>query len=347
MVAALGAVSCTSDRTPTDPSAEINERAARTSAWTIQDLGTLGGTFSTATAINATSVVVGWSHLTEGSFERHAFVWQNGVMSDLGTRGVESEATTINRRGVIVGWSRAAGGGQRAVRWVNGTIEDLGVEGANSQALGINDFGVTVGWSEAQPFRGQPRAFRWEDGVLTDLGTLGGTYAVANAINHRGVIVGGSSTAAGDGHAFRWEKGVMEDLGTGGRMPPSAAADINDKGEIVGALGPEPDSQGSELERRLPFLYSHGVLAEIGDLGQQTFPNGISHRSLIVGERLEDPFDVFGTRDAWVWENGVFTLLPELSDGNSSALGVNRRDEIVGYSQNTAEGFIHAVLWRR
>jgi probable HAF family extracellular repeat protein len=347
MIAALGAVSCTSDRTPTDPSAEINERAARTSAWTIQDLGTLGGTFSTATAINAAGVVVGSSNLTEGGF-RHAFVWQDGVMSDLGTPGVESEATAINRRDVIVGWSRVAGEGQRAVRWVNGTIEDLGVGGPNSQAVDINDFGVIVGWSGGtDPFRDR-RAFRWEDGVLTDLGTLGGTWATAGAINNRGIIVGASEAPGGDlWHAFRWEKGVMQDLGTGGRMPPSAATDINDKGEIVGYLGPELDSQGSELERRLPFLYSHGVLAEIGDLGQQTFPNGISHRSLIVGERLEDPFDAFGTRDAWVWENGVFTLLPELSDGNSSALGVNRRDEIVGYSQNTAEGFTHAVLWRR
>lgn len=345
MIAALGGVSCTSDPAVTDPS-DPDLRRARSTAWTVQDLGTLGGTSSMATAINAASVVVGSSTVSEGSFERHAFVWQHGVMSDLGTPGVESEATAINRRGVIVGWRRTAGGGKQAVRWVHGTIEDLGVGGVNSQATGINDFGVIVGWSGGELFRDR-RAFRWVDGVLTDLGTLGGTSATANAINRRGVIVGTSQTAAGDLHAFRWEKGVMVDLGTGGNMPPSIAHAINDKGEIAGTLGPEADSQGEELQRRLPFLYSHGVLTQIRDVGAQTDPNGINSHTLIVGGFRADPFDDLADLGSWVWENGVSTVLPELFAGTSSALGVNRRDEIVGYSQIAAEGPAHAVLWHR
>jgi probable HAF family extracellular repeat protein len=48
----------------------------------MRDLGTLGGTFSTATDINDSGVVVGWSDARSGDL--HAFRWRNGRMEDLG-----------------------------------------------------------------------------------------------------------------------------------------------------------------------------------------------------------------------------------------------------------------------
>jgi probable HAF family extracellular repeat protein len=50
-------------------------------------------------------------------------------------------------------------------------------------------------------------------GVMRALGTLGGSYAIAFAINERGDIVGESETASGAVHVFVWRDGVMIDLG--------------------------------------------------------------------------------------------------------------------------------------
>ena len=49
----------------------------------MQDLGTLGGTRSEALAVNASGVIVGWAQTTQG--DDHAFIWRDGVMTDLNT----------------------------------------------------------------------------------------------------------------------------------------------------------------------------------------------------------------------------------------------------------------------
>jgi probable HAF family extracellular repeat protein len=54
------------------------------------DLGTLGGRSSFAAAVNGRGQVIGDSDTGTGSTgtgEGHAFLWQNGSMTDLGTLG--------------------------------------------------------------------------------------------------------------------------------------------------------------------------------------------------------------------------------------------------------------------
>jgi probable HAF family extracellular repeat protein len=334
-----------------EPTAEPDLELAATAAYIVRDLGTLGGLSSWALGINDAGAVVGASALGAYPDTRsHAFVWRNGVMTDLGTLagGQSSQATAINQDGTIVGWSHNRAGDMRAVRWKNGTKRSLGtLGGRNSQALAINVYGVIVGWSETAS--GNRHAFIWKDGVMTDLGTMGGTFSTATGINRAGAVVGYSTTATSGNksHAFKWKGGVFKDLGTGGTQSSWATA-INTKGQIVGGLGPLPDAAGEELDWSTPFRFYQDVMTWLPTYRHRSSSaNAISPGGIIVG-RSEDPRaeEESYAEEAWVWENGTIQGLPKLAPGHSGAYGVNLAGNIVGNSESAA-GWSHAVLWRR
>jgi probable HAF family extracellular repeat protein len=64
---------------------------ASANGYTFSDLGTLGGSMSSATAINNVGQIVGWSDpvdLPFPSISRHATLWNDGAhVTDLGTLG--------------------------------------------------------------------------------------------------------------------------------------------------------------------------------------------------------------------------------------------------------------------
>src|SRR5437588_514051 len=61
-------------------------RPCAAQGYTVTDLGTLGGSTSRAGAINQSGQVIGDAMLP-GDAVTHAFLWENGVMRDLGTLG--------------------------------------------------------------------------------------------------------------------------------------------------------------------------------------------------------------------------------------------------------------------
>ena len=100
--------------------------------YTITELGTLPGFPSTnARAINASGQVVGSisnPHSPSKTGSSHAFLWEQGVLTDLGTLGgIGSEANAINDAGQVVGWTEVTGlAHPRPFLWERGVMTDLG-----------------------------------------------------------------------------------------------------------------------------------------------------------------------------------------------------------------------------
>jgi len=159
------------------------------------DLGTLGGTDSSAYAININGTIVGSSYTNGYQEPDHAFSYSNGHMTDLGTLGGSySYAYGINNAGTIAGEAYTAYDlAYHAFSYSNGIMTDLGTLGGNySLAHGINNSSTIVG--EAAGGNGY-RAFVDSNGIMTDLNTvlhndLGGAVLIdADGINDLGQIV--------------------------------------------------------------------------------------------------------------------------------------------------------------
>jgi probable HAF family extracellular repeat protein len=183
-----------------------------------------------ATSVNGFGKVAGW-YLTGPAdrLEQHAFVYENGALSDLGS----GYARGINDIGQVVGNDPST---NRAVMWDGGSVRDLGdLGGGSALASAINDRGQVVGFSWTAS--GDDHAFLWDAGSMTDLGTLAAGESRANAINNQGNIVG--QLYDGETHAFLYSAGVirrLDDLipaGSGWLL--ADAYDINDLGQIVGS----------------------------------------------------------------------------------------------------------------
>jgi probable HAF family extracellular repeat protein len=230
----------------------------------------LGRRWSAASAINDAGQIVGEMRVLPNVDLNHAFLYQQGNWTDLGTlppfgNSAYSVAESINEAGQIVGQSNTFVTGvlypsvrywaNRGFLYENGTMRDLGSLGASctqaindgrleercyeySSATDINNNAQIVGFSST-PSGPSAHAFLSTGTVLHDLGTLGGSESWAFAINDSGQIVGGSLNADETAYLpFLYDRGTMHDLNAlilNAAAPlPWAAYGINNFGQIVG-----------------------------------------------------------------------------------------------------------------
>lgn len=187
-----------------------------------RDLGLLPGTTNSAAyGINDLGVVVGSS----GSYP---FIWQNGVMSQLGS--ATGFAYSINSLGVVAGSANST-----PVMWdINGNAVPLATTAG--EAYRVNDSGQIVGYVNTNGSKG----FLWQNGALQILPLPTGVISSqARSLNDLGAIVGyGSFTTAPYTRALLWEDNIAMDLNS--LIPADSgwvlarAWDINTAGQIVG-----------------------------------------------------------------------------------------------------------------
>ena len=326
--------------------------------YTITILGTtLGGDYNDPGEINNMGEVTGDSPLLHDE-NWHAFLWQNGVMTDLGTlQGPGGDSFAIWRpsdSGLVGGGSTTGaidpngedwyGTPDHLISvpfmWKDGKMKALPILGGNNgQATGANNQGQLVGYTElttydpscpAESPAFQTGGVEWRYGRIERVfhPLSGDPDANAFAINERGQVVGVSATCkSATFHALLWQDGRAIPLGTlGGSW--SQALDINEQGQVVGEAALSGDTTGHA------FLWQRGRMIGLG-----TFPGDTKSKAVAINNRGEVAGYSTGVNSyrPVVWGNGgVWDLNTQISADTAASMyliaayGINDRGQVLG-----------------
>ncbi len=339
----LAAVCCGATLAPV-----LAQEPAQTKAklqYQVSNLATLGGTSSGGNSINNQTWVAGYSRLA-GNQSRHATLWRNGSLLDLGTLGGPNSSVTWNVKdtgGVIVGISQTA------------TPEPLGEY-----------------WSSAA-FYGPPYnigfinlGFVWEQNQVRGLPTFpGGNNGFATGANNLRQVIGWAENGVHDGACvspqvlqFRpamWTLGPPDQIQDLPLIPgdtSGAATAINDNGQIVGISGICDQAVGRHTARHA-VLWENGGVTDLGNLGAQWWntPTAINQRGDVVGFDGDPAFVEGDIVHAFMWtrEDGIRHLKPLQGRSpkhvDSEAYGINQARQVVGISCDANFIDCRAVIW--
>lgn len=254
----------------------------------VRQLGTLGGTDTTALAINNSNQITGRSYLP-GNAVYHAFIETYGSLTDIGPSTSSSAGLEINDLGQVIGYDNSG-----YFLFDNGTKKRLASlpdsSPVSAPLTDINSAGDIIGTTYL-PSSGS-HATLYTNGVPQDLGTLPGDKSSnAIAINDAGQIVGQSYSNQGKSRVFTYQTGLMSEVE--GLGLNSSVNDINSSGQFVGSMI-AADNSGHG------YIYSEGSVWDLNDLIERDSDNA----SLLVMNAAS--INDLGWIGATTWQNGVY-----------------------------------------
>jgi probable HAF family extracellular repeat protein len=339
----LAAVCCGAVLTPAH--AQRPEAAKARTQYQVSNLPSFGGTSSGGNSINDQTWVSGYSRLPDRN--RHATLWRNGVLSDLGTLGGPNSSVTWNVKntaGIIVGISQTA----------------------DPQLLGES-------WSSAA-FYSTPNnvgyinlGFVWQNNQMRGLPNFpGGNNGFATGANNLGQVVGWAENGVHDPNCcctqvlqFRpamWTLGPPDQIQDLPLIPgdsSGAATAINDNGQIVGISGICDQAVGRHTAKHA-VLWENGTVTDIYPDAPAPWwntPTAINQRGDVVGFAGDPAFVEGDILHAFMWtrEDGIRQLKPLQRrvppHVDSEAYGINEARQIVGISCDADFVDCRAVVW--
>ena len=314
--------------------------------YNVSTLPDFGGTSSGGNSINDQSWTAGYSRLPNRN--RHATLWRNSLLSDLGTLGGPNSSVTWNvknTQGIIAGISQTA----------------------DPQLLGES-------WSSAA-FYSTPNnigyinlGFVWEQslGQMRGLPNFpGGNNGFATGANNLRQVVGWAENGVHDPNCcctqvlqFRpavWTLGPpdqIQDLPLISGDSSGAATAINDNGQIVGISGICDQAVGRHTAKHA-VLWENGGVTNLGTFPAAWWntPTAINQHGDIVGFAGDPAFVEGDVLHAFMWtrEDGLRPLKPlkgrTPQHVDSEAYGINEARQVVGVSCDADQVDCRAVIW--
>lgn len=303
----------------------------------IATLPSLGGSTARGNSINARGWVAGYANLPDGQ-TRHATLWRDGAIQDLGTLGGPN--------------SNVAWPGQNDRATIAGIAELVQLDTLN-ESWSCSAFFPSITGHVC-------RGFVWENGAMRALPVLGGENGFATGVNDRGEVVGWAETTVHDPtcntpqvlqfRAVQWDARThrAHELRPLRGDSTSAATAINDRGQVVGISG-KCDVAVGEFSARHSVIWDHGRPERIDDFGGVAWntPMAINDEGDVVGF-ANSGSAAGGTFDPraflWTRSRGTRSLGTLPGDVSSQATGINNDRQVVGVS--CGDVVCRAFLWQ-
>jgi probable HAF family extracellular repeat protein len=325
--------------------AQTQAKTKPTTQYHVSTLASLGGTSSGGNSINDQSWAAGYSRLPDRN--RHATLWRNGALTDLGTLGGPNSSVTWNVKntaGITVGISQTL------------TPEPLG---ENWSSAAFYSTPNNVGYINL--------GFVWQNNLMRGLPPFpGGNNGFATGANNLGQVVGWAENGVHDPnccctqvlqfHPAVWTLGPPDQIHDLPLIPgdsSGAATAINDHGQIVGISGICDQAVGRHTAKHA-VLWENGTVTDIYPNAPAPWwntPTAINQRGDVVGFAGDPAFVEGDIIHAFMWtrEDGIRQLKPlpnrTPKHVDSEAYGINEARQVVGVSCDADLVDCRAVIW--
>jgi probable HAF family extracellular repeat protein len=313
----------------------------------VSSLPGLGGTSNGGNSINDQTWVSGYARLPDRN--RHAALWRNSLLTDLGTLGGPNSSVTWNVKntaGIIVGISQTADSEPLGEAWSSAAFY------STPNNVGYINLGFV--WEDGQgPMRGLPNFPGGNNGFATGANNLRQAVGWAENDVHDPTCV---SPQVLQFRPAVWTLGPPDQIQDLPLIPgdsSGAATAINDNGQIVGISGICDQAVGRHTAKHA-VLWENGTVTDIYPNPPAPWwntPTAINQRGDVVGFAGDPAFVEGDILHAFMWtrEDGIRLLKPlpnrTPKHVDSEAYGINEARQVVGVSCDAAQVDCRAVIW--
>jgi len=161
-------------------------------------------------------------------------------------------------------------------------------------------------------------------------------------INNNSMVTGLYRTDLEDGRGFVYENGVLTDMGLEQDTAYQIAYEINDSGFVAGGRY----LNASNMEKGILYNSSSDTYVDIPSSTNTptnwTWAYGINNSNQVTGYEI---ITSTGERFAFIYENGVTTLLPQIGGERTEGYAINDQGHVAGFGYDASNQYANSKAY--